>query len=125
MGVSLFGVLFFMLFLYRRIVMAGSYVPITGRAFGPRVPDIGGLRYVLLGVCLLYLFAAVGLPLVTLLYASLQKIAVAFPAAGNWTLENFRVAVTMNAVRSALANSLLLDLGPATIGIVLMGLLAC
>src|SRR6202140_5070192 len=108
MGVSLFAVMFFMLFLYRRIVMAGSYVTITGKAFRPRVADIGPLRYLLLGVCLLYLLAAVGLPLITLLYASLQKIAVAFPAAGNWTLENFRVAVTMNAVRSALGNSLLL-----------------
>jgi len=124
MGVSLFAVMFFMLFLYRRIVMTGSYVTITGKAFRPRVADIGPLRYVLLGVCLLYLFAAVCLPLVTLLYASLQKIAVAFPAAGNWTLENFRVAVTMNAVRSALANSLLLGFGTATIGVVLMGLLA-
>jgi iron(III) transport system permease protein len=123
MGVSLFAVMFFMLFLYRRIVMTGSYVTITGKAFRPRVADIGPLRYLLLGVCLLYLFAAVGLPLVTLLYASLQKIAVAFPAAGNWTLENFRVAVTMNAVRSALTNSLLLGFGTATIGVVLMGLL--
>src|SRR5436190_14251218 len=52
------------------------------------------------------------------------KIAVAFPAAGNWTLENFRVAVTMNAVRSALGNSLLLGFATATIGVVLMGLLA-
>jgi iron(III) transport system permease protein len=124
MGVSLFAVMFFMLFLYRRIVMAGSYVTITGKAFRPRVADIGPLRYLLLGICLLYLFAAVGLPLVTLLYASLQKIAVAFPAAENWTLENFRVAVTMNAVRSALGNSLLLGFATATIGVVLMGLLA-
>jgi iron(III) transport system permease protein len=123
MGVSLFAVMFFMLFLYRRIVMTGSYATITGKAFRPRVADIGPLRYVLLGVCLLYLFAAVGLPLVTLLYASLQKIAVAFPATGNWTLENFRVAATMNAVRSALTNSLLLGFGTATIGVVLMGLL--
>jgi iron(III) transport system permease protein len=124
MGVSLFAVMFFMLFLYRRIVMAGSYVTITGKAFRPRVADVGPLRYMLLGVCVLYLLAAVGLPLVTLLYASLQKIAVAFPTAGNWTLDNFRVAMTMNAVRSALTNSLLLGFGTATIGVVLMGLLA-
>ena len=51
MGVSLFAVMFFMLFLYRRIVMAGSYVTITGKAFRPRVTDVGPLRYVLLGVC--------------------------------------------------------------------------
>jgi iron(III) transport system permease protein len=124
MGVSLFAVMFFMLFLYRRVVMAGSYVTITGKAFRPRVADVGPLRYVLLGVCVLYLLAAVGLPLVTLLYASLQKIAVAFPTAENWTLDNFRVAMTMNAVRSALTNSLLLGFGTATIGVVLMGLLA-
>ena len=124
MGVSLFAVMFFMLFLYRRIVMAGSYVTITGKAFRPRVADVGPLRYLLLGVCVLYLLAAVGLPLVTLLYASLQKIAVAFPTAENWTLDNFRVAMTMNAVRSALTNSLLLGFGTATIGVVLMGLLA-
>src|SRR3954468_22101139 len=124
MGVSLFAVMFFMLFLYRRIVMAGSYVTITGKAFRPRVADVGRLRYLLLGVCLLYLLAAVGLPLVTLLYASLQKLAVAFPTAENWTLENFRVAITMNAVRSALVNSLLLGFGTASIGVVLMGLLA-
>jgi iron(III) transport system permease protein len=124
MGVSLFAVMFIMLFLYRRIVMAGSYVTITGKAFRPRVADVGSLRYVLLGVCVLYVFVAVALPLATLLYASVQKIAVAFPVAGNWTLDNFRTAMSMNAVRSALGNSLLLGFGTATIGVVLMGLLA-
>jgi iron(III) transport system permease protein len=124
MGVSLFVVMFVMLFIYRRIVMGGSYVTITGKAFRPRVADIGPLRYILLGVCVLYLTAAVALPLLTLLWASLQKIAVAFPAASNWTLDNFRAAMSMNAARSALTNSLLLGFGTATIGTVLMGLLA-
>jgi iron(III) transport system permease protein len=124
MGVSLFAVMFVMLFLYRRVVMAGSYVTITGKAFRPRVADVGRLRYVLLGVCVLYLFAAVAMPLATLLYASVQKIAVAFPTAENLTLDNFRMAISMNAVRSALGNSLLLGFGTATIGVVLMGLLA-
>jgi iron(III) transport system permease protein len=124
MGVSLFAVMFVMLFIYRRIVMGGSYVTITGKAFRPRVADIGPLRYILLGVCVLYLTAAVALPLLTLLWASLQKIAVAFPAASNWTLDNFRAAMSMNAARSALTNSLLLGFGTATIGTVLMGLLA-
>ena len=124
MGVSLFVVMFIMLFLYRRIVTAGSYVTITGKAFRPRVSDVGRLRYVLLGVCILYLCAAVVLPLATLVWASLQKLAVAFPAADSFTLANFRQAATMNAVQSALGNSLLLGFATATIGIVLMGLLA-
>jgi iron(III) transport system permease protein len=124
MGVSLFAVMFVMLFIYRRVVMAGSYVTITGKAFRPRVADVGRLRYVLLGVCVLYLLVAVAMPIATLLYASVQKIAVAFPHADNWTLDNFRMAMSMNAARSALGNSLLLGFGTATIGVVLMGLLA-
>lgn len=124
MGTSLFAVMFVMLFLYRRIVTSGSYVTITGKAFRPRVVDVGGLRYVLFGICVLYLLAAVALPVATLLFASVQKIAVAFPAADNFTLANFKTAMSMNAARSALGNSLLLGFGTATIGVVLMGLLA-
>src|SRR5215213_8221456 len=83
MGASLFIVMFVTLFLYRRIITAGSYVTITGKAFRPRVNDVGRLRYVLLAVCLLYLLAAVGLPLATLLYASIQQISTAFPKLSN------------------------------------------
>ena len=55
MGTSLFAVMFVMLFIYRRIVTAGSYVTITGKAFRPRVADVGRLRYLLLCVCVFYL----------------------------------------------------------------------
>ena len=44
----------------------------------------------------------------------MQKIAVAFPAADNFTLDNFRAAMSMNAARSALGNSLLLGFATAT-----------
>jgi iron(III) transport system permease protein len=124
MGVSLFAVMFAMLFVYRRIVTRRSYVTITGKAFRPRVMDVGALRYALLAVCLLYVALSVVLPLLTLAYASVQKIAVAFPAAANWTLDNYRTATTMNAVRSALTNSLVLGVATATIGVALMGLLS-
>jgi iron(III) transport system permease protein len=124
MGVSLFAVMFAMLFVYRRIVMRRSYVTITGKAFRPRVMDVGTLRFVLLAVCMLYIALSVVLPLLTLAYASVQKIAVAFPAAANFTLDNYRTATTMNAVRSALGNSLVLGVATATIGVALMGLLS-
>src|SRR6476661_1418955 len=117
MGTSLFAVMFLMLFLYRRIVTAGSYVTITGKAFRPRVADVGRLRYLLFGVCLFYLAVSVVLPIATLLFASVQKIAVAFPTADNCTLDNFRAAMSMNAAGSALTNSLILAFATATIGI--------
>src|SRR4029079_17718847 len=62
MGVSLFAVMFFMVWIYRRIVSAGSYVAITGKAFRPRVLDVGGLRWPFLGICVAYLTVAVVLP---------------------------------------------------------------
>jgi iron(III) transport system permease protein len=124
MGTSLFAVMFVMLFIYRRIILAGSYVTITGKAFRPRVNDVGRLRYVLLAICVFYLLCSVVLPLLTLLYASVQKISTAFPAASNFTTEHFYKAFTMNAATTALGNSLWLAFWTATLGVTLMGLIA-
>jgi iron(III) transport system permease protein len=124
MGTSLFVVMFVTLFIYRRIILAGSYVTITGKAFRPRVNDVGRLRWLLLAICLFYLFCSVVLPLLTLFYASIQKISTAFPAASNFTTEHFYKAFTMNAATTALGNSLWLALWTASIGVLLMGLIS-
>ena len=124
MGVSLFAVMFAMVFLYRRIVTAGSYATITGKAFRPRPMHVGGLRWILFGVCAVYLFVAAILPFLTVAYASLQKLATGLPGLHGWTLDNYVMAVSLDAVRSAMWNSLLLGLGTATIGVLFMGLLA-
>ena len=124
MGVSLFAVMFLMVWLYRRVVRAGSYVTITGKAFRPRVMDVGALRWTLLAVSLAYLGIAVVLPLLTLLYASFQKLTTVFPRAGNFTLANYTTAMSLDAVRSALSNSLILGVATASIGIGVMGFLS-
>jgi len=124
MGTSLFAVMFVTLFIYRRIITAGSYVTITGKAFRPRVNDVGRLRYVLLAVCVFYLLCSVVLPLLTLFYASIQKISTAFPAASNFTTEHFTKAFTMNAATTALGNSLWLAFWTSTLGVLLMGLIS-
>src|SRR6059058_6025337 len=81
MGVSLFAVMFAMIWLYRRIVGRGHYATITGKAFRPRVMDVGGLRWPFLGVCVAYLTVAVILPVLTITYASFQHLTTAFPRA--------------------------------------------
>jgi iron(III) transport system permease protein len=124
MGVSLFVVMFAMVFLYRRIVTAGSYATITGKAFRPRLMHVGRLRWILFGVCAVYLFVAVILPILTVTYASFQKLAMGSSARESWTLDNYVTAFSLDAVRSALWNSLLLGLGTATIGVLFMGLLS-
>jgi iron(III) transport system permease protein len=124
MGVSLFVVMFAMLFLYRRVTAHRSYVTISGKAFRPRVMDVGWLRWVLFAACAFYIFLSVVLPVATLMFASVQKLAVAFPTAANFTLDNFRTALSLNAVQSAMVNSILLGLVTATAGVALTGLLA-
>ena len=124
MGVCLFAVMFVMVYVYRRIVSSRSYVTITGKAYRPRAMNVGRLRFILLGVCVGYLGVAVLLPLLTVVYASFQRLATAFPRADNFTLANYATALSLDAVRSALWNSLLLGLGTATIGVLLMGFLS-
>jgi iron(III) transport system permease protein len=123
MGVSLFAVMFVMLWLYRRITSKRSYVTVSGKAFRPRVMDLGWLRWVMFGILAIYVLLSVVLPVGTLVYASVQKLAVAFPKAENFTLDNFRLALSINAVRSAMVNSLLLATITATLGVALTGLL--
>jgi iron(III) transport system permease protein len=124
MGVSLFAVMFVMVWAYRRIVTAGSYATITGKAFRPRVMDVGGLRWPLLATCVAYLGVAVILPVLTIVYASFQRLTTVFPRADNFTLANYATALSLDAVRSALWNSLLLGLATASIGVLLMGFLS-
>jgi iron(III) transport system permease protein len=124
MGVSLFAVMFAMVYVYRRLIGRGSYVTITGKAFRPRAMDVGGARWILFAACLVYLSIAVVLPVLTLLYASLQRLATAFPRLDNFTLANYVTALSLDAVRSALWNSLLLGVATAGIGVVLMGFLS-
>jgi iron(III) transport system permease protein len=85
---------------------------------------VGALRWTLLGASLAYLGIAVVLPLLTLLYASFQKLTTVFPRAGNFTLANYATAMSLDAVRSALSNSLILGVATASIGICVMGFLA-
>jgi iron(III) transport system permease protein len=124
MGVSLFVVMFAMIFLYRRVTHGRSYVTVSGKAFRPRVMDVGTFRWALFAVCAVYLIMSVFLPMAALVFASLQRLATAFPQPSDFTLEHYRTAFSLNAVRSAMGNSLLLGFLTATIGVVLTGLLA-
>jgi iron(III) transport system permease protein len=124
MGVSLFAVMFAMMWAYRRIVGSGSYATITGKAFRPRVMDVGPLRWPLLAACVIYLGVAVVLPVLTIVYASFQKLTVLRPRVDNFTLANYATALSLDAVRSALGNSLVLGFATASIGVVFMGFLS-
>jgi len=123
MGVALFAVMFVSLSLYRRIVTRGVHTTITGKAFRPRVMAMGRWRWVLVGVCWAYVFVAVILPLAALLLTSFQRFATVILPESVFTLANYQTSLRMGSVRSALGNSVLLGVGVATVGVLIITLL--
>jgi len=123
MGLALFVVMFGMLTFYRRMIRSGSFATITGKAFRPRAMDMGRLAWVLFGVCCLYVFLAVVLPIAALLFTSLQRFATVVLSQAQFTLANYQTALALGPVRTALVNSLMLGLGVASVGVLVMALL--
>jgi iron(III) transport system permease protein len=121
MGIVLVVLMFLMMYIYRKIIAGRSYVTVTGKAFRPRPADVGGMRWVYFAFVAVYIFLAVVLPLLTLVYASLQQLAAALPHWSNFTLIHYKEALSQNAVRYAIKNSIELGLMAATIGVVLTG----
>jgi iron(III) transport system permease protein len=123
LGISLFAVMFAMLALYRWVVRRGSYATISGKAFQPRVIDTGRSGWLLLGFCWLYVVIAVVLPLAALVLTSFQRFATVLMSQSEFTLANYTTALSLDSVRSAIGNSLILGVGVATVGVFLMLLL--
>jgi iron(III) transport system permease protein len=120
MGIALFAVMVLTLTTYRLIVGKGSYATITGKAFRPRVMDMGRLRWLLLGVCCAYVAVAVVLPLGALLLTSFQRFATVIVSEMQFTLASYQTVLGFGSLRLAMVNSLILGLGVATIGAIVM-----
>lgn len=123
MGLALFVVMFGMLTFYRYMIIGGSFATITGKAFRPRPMNMGKLAWVLFGVCILYVLLAVILPIAALLLTSLQRFATVILSQAEFTLANYQTALSLGPVRTAMANSLMLGFGVATVGVVVMAVL--
>jgi iron(III) transport system permease protein len=123
MGLSLFLVMLAMLVLSRLILRRGNYATITGKGFRPRALDVGRLRWLLLAVCWTYVGLSVVLPLGALLLTSFQRFATVIMSQSIFTLANYKSALQMGALGSALENSLLLGLVVATIAVPLVSVL--
>jgi len=108
---------------YRWVIGRGTYTTISGKAFRPRPMDMGGLAWLLFGVCILYVLLAVVLPLAALIFTSLQRFATVILSQAEFTLANYQTALSLGPVRVALVNSLSLGFGVATVGVVLMAFL--
>jgi len=123
MGLALFVVMFGMLTFYRYMIVGGSFATITGKAFRPRPMDMGKLAWVLFGVCILYVFLAVILPIAALLLTSFQRFATVILSQAQFTWANYQTALSLGPVRTAMVNSLMLGFGVASVGVLIMAVL--
>jgi iron(III) transport system permease protein len=97
------------LWLHRRLLAGRSFVTVKGKSAQTRRVRLGGLGYVLLGICCLYLVLAVGLPLSTIFLSSIRKIWTAEFHWEQFTLDNYRVVLfSYPTAQRAIVNSLLL-----------------
>jgi iron(III) transport system permease protein len=104
-----------------RILGGGRrFVTVAGRGHRPRRLALGPWRYVTLAYALTYLFLAVGLPYLVLIYGAFTKSWGLLPTPGNLTLAN--IAKTFDpalAVVNGLGNSVVLALSGATAACIL------
>lgn len=107
------------IFFYRRTVaIARRYVTVSGKGYQPRLIVLGKWRYAALALLALYAAAAVVLPYVALVLASLLRFLTPRLRLELFTLDNYAQLVQPSALL-AIQNTLLLGIAGATITAVL------
>jgi iron(III) transport system permease protein len=112
---------------YNRLARhAHRYQTITGKGHRPRVVDLGRARYASAAVLGLIFVLVIALPVLMLVFASLQPFyeGLTADAWGRFTLENYRAILEPGAFRDAVANTLALGAATATFVVPFTGLCA-
>jgi iron(III) transport system permease protein len=108
------------IYIQRGVLGKRSYVTVTGKGYQPRLVDIGGWRYLTLGICLLYFLLAVALPYLDLFLASFLSYQTPHITWELFTMENYRhILLEFPITYRAIVNSIILATASATILMVL------
>jgi iron(III) transport system permease protein len=112
------------LYLQRAYLAKRSYVTLGGKGVRPRLVELGGLRWLVLGFCVLVFAVAILLPYATLIAVSFSKSwGLAFWQ--NLTLENYRfVLFEYDVTQRAILNSLFLAAAAACIAVAIGAIVA-
>src|SRR5437763_2728035 len=63
----------FLVYLQQKVVSGRSYITVAGKAFRPRVIELGSWRWLTFGLALVYLFTVVVLPTLALIVAAFRR----------------------------------------------------
>jgi len=112
--------------LYQRLTRrAERYATVTGKAFRPRVLDLGRWRYATLAALVVYFLLIIGLPFGILLFASFIPFYIpSLDMLSKLTLENYRFVFEHPSARDGVRNSLLLGATAATATMALTAVIA-
>ena len=114
-GVLLLAVTSLLVALQGALLRRRSYITVTGKAYWPRIIELGAGRYLLAALAWAYVAAAVILPVATLLWAALVNFITIDPGLMKFDLRHFHyVLFEYPKTYLALANSLLLGAASAT-----------
>ncbi len=106
------------LWLYTRLLRGRSFTTIGGKSSQVRRVSLGPLRWIVFGICVLYLMLVVVMPLATIFLSSIRTIWTADFRWEQFTLANYYwVFVEYPIARRAIFNSLWIATVGATIGI--------
>jgi iron(III) transport system permease protein len=112
----LFTVAILLLWYNRLSKHAHQYQTITGKGYRPRVIDLGRWRYLTAALLVLLFFLVTGLPLLILIFTSLQPFydGVTAGALTRFTLDNYRELLAPGSFRDSIVNTLILGASTAT-----------
>lgn len=125
LSVTLLAIALVGLYLQRRILKGRSYTIVSGKSSHPRQVQLGPFRWVLFGLCLLYLTLSVILPFLTILVSSLRTIWTSDFRWEQFTLENYRwIFFDYPLTQRAIVNSLFLAVVGASVTILFCALIS-
>lgn len=103
-----------------------AYQTMTGKGFRPRPLQLGRVKYAFTPLLAIYFAIAVVLPVVMLVYVSLQKIYEGPSVASlhHLTLSNYHAILTTSSTMGALKNSVIVGLATATLVMLVMAIIA-
>jgi len=114
-------------FFYRRVTgKEQRFATITGKAFRPRVIDLGRLRYPVSFICILFFFVTIGLPIFILLWSSFVPYykVPSLSALSTFSFKNYIHVFTFPLTVRAFRNSIFLMFTTATVTMLLTSVIA-
>jgi iron(III) transport system permease protein len=118
LGVSFFALIGGLIFVQNRLLRGKQFYVVTGKGYKPRIVRLGPLRYVTLGVCLLYVAIGTGLPLSQVFVGSFLRV-FGLPRWDLFTLGNYAAIFSDATLWRGLVNTFVVC-GAAALGTVVL-----